>query len=994
MTADAAVLIARARRDQPLVVALAKALSLAANVEVPLVRRIRRVLVRQADVRVEAELWASKLVEFRGTAELRLRGDVQREFWDELGEDLPALEKIWTALTAARTRARPLLVLEERLTYLAIRGDDEAIEEALGGVLRAMLGEGDRRRDLAAWSARALARLPDVVRETEAARVLATVARSWVATPVQVAELTPSPEGARLASRMMKAGPTLPAHLRLLRNMLVVGGERKEPCVTIEVSAGAPSIIVDEDTVVPVDPRKSVEVIGVNPGATVGTLDGRRWRLNRVAPRPDLLAIGVLHGLQQARVASPIAPMLAVTSAQNIGEGVRFIGVRLAGEVVSGQLVALDREADIALLEVPHAMPSRRLTLGGQPRRGAPCQVYLLMDEPSGESWLAPGDWLGPLNGTVVSESTLRLSDEDIPWHLFRPGLPVFQDMHVLGLVRGVSQEGVVSMTPARTIQLWEERMHALGPTVEQEARRLAAFPMVLRLPAWVALDGMLGKQIVREGPTQRFRCHQWGDHVITVVVGLADARGPRGAIPVEVKVVEGGIAQGELVAFMPPPEGQGFEARLYAAARRAMQRYLTGDVGLVGDTTKMIEIRIRRLPGLPFEFAVRRGVRYLIETLAELAKPELPRTLLVHAPGVNKYDLMPLHDRWQDAALPYEVVSIDRDADLLEVRGGGPDFEAVLGSALEALGTPIAHVYSPADPRDRLAGQFGGSRIRSGYTLTVKRIGGRAIVEVASTEGRPVQGYVALYAFQGDWQMISYRVRATAGVFRVEMPAPDRRSTIGAIVEDDGVPLEAVLAAPNAWVSAVARISGRGTGATGFLVAKHLVLTTISPPDRESRLRELIEQTVSISLLGEASRRESRIVDFDEEAGWALLRLEEPCLVDPVRLGRLAPGREYTAEIVGFDRFAAGREHRAESEPIHVQGTLDYFGRRPHLRAELTTAAAGAPIVVDGRVVAMVSEPSQSGAVRYIDHVTVVSMEAVVERNPSLMTWDDVGTD
>jgi len=89
-------------------------------------------------------------------------GDVQRAFWDEL-RDLPAeLERCWSVLDQLRPPGRPLRELEERLTYLALKDDRAEIDRQLATVVKAMLDDPKRRRDLAAWSARALARVAPV----------------------------------------------------------------------------------------------------------------------------------------------------------------------------------------------------------------------------------------------------------------------------------------------------------------------------------------------------------------------------------------------------------------------------------------------------------------------------------------------------------------------------------------------------------------------------------------------------------------------------------------------------------------------------------------------------------------------------------------------------------------------------------------------------------------------------------------------------------------
>src|SRR5207302_1660045 len=69
--------------------------------------------------------------------------------------------------------------------------DLAAIDRELRTVIATMRDAPDRRCDLAAWSAQALAQLPEEVCTTDAARILGSVARAWVATPRQIAAMTP-----------------------------------------------------------------------------------------------------------------------------------------------------------------------------------------------------------------------------------------------------------------------------------------------------------------------------------------------------------------------------------------------------------------------------------------------------------------------------------------------------------------------------------------------------------------------------------------------------------------------------------------------------------------------------------------------------------------------------------------------------------------------------------------------------------------------------------
>jgi hypothetical protein len=252
--------IAQVAETRPLVVDLARALSLAAHIDVALVRALRTRLLADSDVSTEADLWSSELVESRGEGELVLRSDVREALWDTLrgprddvraaGDGLRAgrhtLRACWDALSEARTESPPLMQLEERLTFHALDGDLAAIDRELRTVIAAMRDEADRRRNLAAWSAQALDHLPAEVRATEAARILGNVARAWVATPLQIAELTPSVDSMEIVQQLQPGATTTTSiYLRRMGDTLEVAAAAAIPRagtstggLTVDVIAG------------------------------------------------------------------------------------------------------------------------------------------------------------------------------------------------------------------------------------------------------------------------------------------------------------------------------------------------------------------------------------------------------------------------------------------------------------------------------------------------------------------------------------------------------------------------------------------------------------------------------------------------------------------------------------------------------------------------------------------------------------------------------------
>ncbi len=458
MTPDA---LQEVRDHKPLVFELARALSLAAHIDVVLVRRLRRALLTRADVTTEADLWSSALVHRRGT-EISLRDEVRRALWDELRTDGPALEDAWRELAAARTAARPLLVLEERLTYLALHNDLATIEEELRTVVKAMMDSKDRRRDLAAWSARALAQLPPEVRDTEAAKILGTAASSWVATPASIAGLTPLPENVRLANRLRADDELASVAIRRVGDTLEVGGSPPPPSVRIDLPLASPVVILDEDRTVRIDIHGVTRIAVSRPEVMIGTSDGRRWLLGPEQPVPDRNAIAALSGTQGLGAAYLVSPTLAVTSARHLaapGTGAWTGVLRFGTVTVSAKAIALDGDADIALLELANPVPFTPLELQTEVNQGEPWQAFPL--PATGSANAGPADRAPPRGwrGTVASGwpgVTLAMPVDEVPERLNRPGMPIFRGTQVIAHLRGEPrQDGVLHTTSARLIQWW-----------------------------------------------------------------------------------------------------------------------------------------------------------------------------------------------------------------------------------------------------------------------------------------------------------------------------------------------------------------------------------------------------------------------------------------------------------------------------------------------------------------------------------------------------------
>jgi hypothetical protein len=163
---------------------LARLASIAVRVDAPLLRALRRAMLPGADAGAEADLWFSSLCESASSQGFVFDPFVvdllRRDLADEVVDGKQrALDAAWTITDRLHADLSPSLRLEERVTWLALKKDGDhaaEIESLLHQAAKAMAGDATRGLDVARWALRALPRLPDVVRETEAALLLALAA--------------------------------------------------------------------------------------------------------------------------------------------------------------------------------------------------------------------------------------------------------------------------------------------------------------------------------------------------------------------------------------------------------------------------------------------------------------------------------------------------------------------------------------------------------------------------------------------------------------------------------------------------------------------------------------------------------------------------------------------------------------------------------------------------------------------------------------------------
>jgi kumamolisin len=156
---------------------LAVPLSIAVRIEPELIRAIRLAVLPNLDVSAESDLWfADDLVASRGPDTIVFRPEVlprlRAELADRVAASGPAdpVRLVGDITARVHTSVSPALVLEERVTWLAVtQGDDgrAAIEEELQTALLALVKDG--RTGIANWLAGAWPRLPEAVRGTKTA---------------------------------------------------------------------------------------------------------------------------------------------------------------------------------------------------------------------------------------------------------------------------------------------------------------------------------------------------------------------------------------------------------------------------------------------------------------------------------------------------------------------------------------------------------------------------------------------------------------------------------------------------------------------------------------------------------------------------------------------------------------------------------------------------------------------------------------------------------
>jgi WD40 repeat protein len=743
VTRDLVELVERRRPD---VVAFAIPLSLAVRIDRPLARAMRERVARSADVSLETELWSSPLVQVRGTGECTLRASAAAALWERLPTTADALRAIWSFYAACHAAAPPLIRLEERLAYLArlaaleLPADDartpapEAIDRELRTVVAAMSADETRRRDLAAWSARALARLPAAVRDSEAAKILGAAVVGWVAAPPEVTALTPSLEGASLARRLAPPSATSRRAISVRRvgpRVEVIAERRDPPWATLEIAASPFALYVDDDREVPLR-RDGVTPIDIGDRDVVlGDADGRRWLVPVAHAQPDLGGIAAIIGKNGPGYAYLVAPRIAATSARLLGDAGWSGGLWFPSGQCAGRVIAFDEDADCALLELE------------PPPRATP--VVLSTEAAVNAIWRTYGPDLGPRapSGTPMQRGRGRVASagpdlqiEAADGATPRPGTPIFVADLVIGHVRQAYESGAPFMEGDRVVGIL--RPEPRQPSSAGDSPRKPVGICAARTVAWwrVQRGGVtdarraIVRMRVRERARQEGEDAGGWDERIGIVVGPSL------------------VLMSLTHLFFRPPE-PAFETVIPLGAGAEVRGTLVFAVnGLAGFAT---ERPLEREP-LSVSHELRDGsaVDIVDDTRTRAGSahidPGLPSTLLLRVPDVAWQDAYPVGSAVVAGAVLVGVVYDSSEGP----RASGPLANAVTPALVEAIrshGSPaperraVVNVASSFSPDGLLS--MRGAVDRNGQHRRSYRTTGRQPWTIhlgPSREGQPGQ--------------------------------------------------------------------------------------------------------------------------------------------------------------------------------------------------------------------------------------------------------------
>ena len=476
--------IQRLAATNPLALALARFASLAVRLDAPLLRRLRLQLLPAADASAEADLWFSALAESRDSEALVLDSNVQAQLREQLValrlvNGASALDAAYAHTAAMHAQWPASLQLEERLTHLALSQPegadaaiDAAIDEALRPALLAMASSEQRAVEIARWAVRALPRLPERARRSEAvvALVVAAIARiggGSAAFAVEQAQGLPEALKWLLPTALLGKRTQLVCEPQAEALMFRAAQADDVAARLIDVPATRPVVLELSWSVGTAAHIRLVAVALGQPvaldagwnGLQIRTLSGEAYRIDRSGPGttpPSELAFrracvevkrdGVTTGgvfVAPGRVltlahASPDTlaqrDLRATLPTSSLDP---FIEVEFEGQFHGAREAATDAQLGLALIDLA-TPPSGAVVLARADQEPAFGMPLLAWVKHGGEGYLVRGDSEGSADPYVqiTGESTLQL---DLPaGHALlaaMPGAGVVHEGRLIGMI-------------------------------------------------------------------------------------------------------------------------------------------------------------------------------------------------------------------------------------------------------------------------------------------------------------------------------------------------------------------------------------------------------------------------------------------------------------------------------------------------------------------------------------------------------------------------------
>ncbi|MCA1701858.1 MAG: hypothetical protein LC808_00720 [Actinobacteria bacterium] len=270
-------------------VALARAVAPAVFVEPGLLRHARLTLLPGTGIGVESELWFSPLVLTRNATGVVLDPDVLTALREQLAQgDAGFAERACRLVRGLHEHYPATLRLEEELVWESIQpGAAGRIERKLRPAVKALTEHPDGGHNVARWAAQAWHRLPESVRETEAAQLLAVASSLRIGRAIGTAR--PGDHGLPATSLtwLRPSSENRPDHrigLRLATDGLrfvAPDGER----LVLELPATSPPVVevgwtdeaVHHQRIVPATEGTAVQLGENVTNVVLRALDGRRY---------------------------------------------------------------------------------------------------------------------------------------------------------------------------------------------------------------------------------------------------------------------------------------------------------------------------------------------------------------------------------------------------------------------------------------------------------------------------------------------------------------------------------------------------------------------------------------------------------------------------------------------------------------------------------------------------------------------------------------------